>query len=228
MTGKGAGRLQIQRAAGFVIDTQAPPPPAITTAPANPSAQTSASLGFADAETGLQFECNLDESAWGACASPTAYRNLSPRVHVFAVRAVDHAGNISAATADAWRVALASAADSTPFTISGSPVGALYPGGPKRPIPLTLHNPGRQPIAVTAVSISLVASSLPAGCRPSDYQITQPVMPGSGLPVAPGTSVTLPTGQTVAPVISMVNTSNNQDACRGARLVLSYTGSASS
>jgi hypothetical protein len=29
-------------------------------------------------------------------------------------------------------------------------------------------------------------------------------------------------------VISMVNASNNQDACRGARLVLSYTGSASS
>jgi hypothetical protein len=228
MTGKGAGRLQLQRDTGFVIDTVAPRPPAITTAPANPSVQTSAGLGFTDAEIGLQFECHLDGSAWGACASPISYRNLSPQVHVFDVRAVDRAGNISSATADTWRVALATAAGSTPFTISGNVLGSLYPGGPKRTIPLTFHNPGPSPLAVTAASIRLEPSSLPSGCRPSDYQITQPVMPSSGLPVAAGASVTLPTAQVAAPVISMVNTPGNQDPCRGAKLVFSYTGAASS
>jgi hypothetical protein len=78
------------------------------------------------------------------------------------------------------------------------------------------------------VSIALEASSLPAGCLPSDYRITQPVIPSSGILVAAGASVTVPRSQVAAPVISMVNTGNNQDACRGANLVLSYTGNATS
>lgn len=228
MTGKGAGRLRIQRASQFVIDTAPPAAPVITEAPANPTINTTASLGYTSVEAGLQFECDLDSEPWSACASPVTYRSLSAGVHVFGVRAIDRAGNISTPGTAVWRVTLATATGSTPFTISGNALGTLYPGGPARTIALAVHNPSSHPIAVTGLTISLQPSSLPPGCQAGDYRITPPVITGSGIEIPAAASVTLPAAHGSAPVIQMVDSGRNQDACQGAKLVLSYSGSASS
>ena len=51
----------------------------------------------------LQFECRLDAGAWDPCTSPWRYTGLQPGPHVFAVRAVDAAGNRDASPAEhAW------------------------------------------------------------------------------------------------------------------------------
>ncbi|WP_245916921.1 DUF7594 domain-containing protein [Nocardioides gansuensis] len=95
-----------------------PPPPPDTVAPeteitAGPPAETDAStaeLTFTGADEtagqeGLRFECALHGGPWDPCTSPTRYANLDVGAHVFAVRAVDAAGNLDPTPATyAWAV----------------------------------------------------------------------------------------------------------------------------
>jgi glucose/arabinose dehydrogenase/PKD repeat protein len=77
-----------------------PPDTTITSGPSATTASRSAQMRFiaTDAEAG--FRCSLDGSLWAMCISPTNYSDLVDGAHVFAVAAVDNAGNIdpSAAT----------------------------------------------------------------------------------------------------------------------------------
>jgi large repetitive protein len=84
------------------VDTSVPPTPVIASTPANPTNQTSASFSFADTETGVSFQCQLDGSAFGACSSPKTYSGLSQGTHTFSVQAQDAAGNQSAAASFTW------------------------------------------------------------------------------------------------------------------------------
>src|SRR5204862_7906440 len=55
---------------------QAPPPPlapSITSQPANPTNQTSATFAFTDSSASATFLCSLDGSAFAGCASPKSY-----------------------------------------------------------------------------------------------------------------------------------------------------------
>jgi hypothetical protein len=61
----------------------------ITSEPPNPSESTEATFEFTADQPGATFECSLDGAAPAACTSPTTYRDLAVREHVFAVRAVD-------------------------------------------------------------------------------------------------------------------------------------------
>ena len=58
------------------------------------------------------------------------------------------------------------------FTISGNAAGLLYPGGPARPIALTLHNPNDVAVYVTELSVSATANT-PKGCSRDDLLIKQ-------------------------------------------------------
>jgi hypothetical protein len=78
------------------------------------------------------------------------------------------------------------------------------------------------------VTISLNASSLPAGCAANSYKITQPSIPSGGVSVPANGSVTLPTQGATTGSIQMVDTHTNQDACKNALLKLDYSGSAHS
>ena len=63
--------------------------PVLTTTPANPTNQTSASFSFTDTQTGVSFLCQLDGSAFSPCTSPASYSGLSLGSHTFSVKAQD-------------------------------------------------------------------------------------------------------------------------------------------
>jgi hypothetical protein len=85
----------------WTVDTTAPDT-TITSAPADPSSNSSATFEFtgSDAGTGVaSYECRLDGGAWGACASSYQLTGLSTGGHTFEVRAIDSAGNVDATPA---------------------------------------------------------------------------------------------------------------------------------
>ncbi|MDY7227928.1 kelch repeat-containing protein [Hyalangium rubrum] len=73
---------------------QTAPVTILTSTPAHPSNQPSATFTFAS-ESGALFECSLDGAAFGPCSSPATYSSLSEGEHVFHVRARDEAGNVN-------------------------------------------------------------------------------------------------------------------------------------
>ncbi len=56
--------------------------------------------------TAEHFECRLDGGGFSTCTSPKAYTGLSEGEHTFRVRAVDQAGNRSAAAVYTWAIVL--------------------------------------------------------------------------------------------------------------------------
>jgi parallel beta-helix repeat protein len=92
-------------------DTQAPET-TITSAPADPTTSTSASIAFNANEPNPAFECKLDSGAYDDCLSPKAYTGLSVGTHTFSVRATDVAGNTDASPA-VWTWTVRAASDTT-------------------------------------------------------------------------------------------------------------------
>lgn len=76
--------------------------------PAAISQETTATFDFGggDVLSGVaRFECSLDDVPFAACSSRLTLTGLAPGAHVFAVRAVDRAGNVDATPAlHHWRV----------------------------------------------------------------------------------------------------------------------------
>lgn len=118
-----------------------------------------------------------------------------------------------------------------PFTISGDVSGLLAPGT-AIPINLQLTNPGNSSLNVTGLTVAVtgvtrtaqaVANNRP--CNSSDYSVTQ--FSGSYPISAPPGNSSLSGNAIPAsrwPQIRMLDTSLNQDGCKGATLQLSYSG----
>ncbi|WP_442543155.1 COG1470 family protein [Arthrobacter sp. KN11-1C] len=118
-----------------------------------------------------------------------------------------------------------------PFTISGDLSGLLAPGT-AIPINLQLTNPGNSSLNVTGLTVAVtgvtrtaqaVANNRP--CNPSDYSVTQfsgiyPISAPPGNSSLSGNAI--PSSRW--PQIRMLDTSLNQDGCKGATLQLSYSG----
>lgn len=118
-----------------------------------------------------------------------------------------------------------------PFTISGDLSGLLAPGT-AIPINLQLTNPGNSSLNVTGLTVAVtgvtrtaqaVANNRP--CNPSDYSVTQfsgnyPISAPPGNSSLSGSAI--PASRW--PQIRMLDTSLNQDGCKGATLQLSYSG----
>ena len=99
-----AGATGTAASRSWTVDTQAPPAPQITQAPADPSASTSATFTFADAEPNVTYLCQLDGGAFAACSTPQTYSRLADGVHALSFKARDAAGNVGPATAHRWRI----------------------------------------------------------------------------------------------------------------------------
>jgi hypothetical protein len=209
----------------WTIDTRPPPTPNLTGTPSATTTSTTATFTFTDHESGVGYECRLDDG-WSACSSPKTYAGLDPGRYTFSVRALDAVGNRSQPASFTWTITRVTNRD---FSISGSANALLYPGAPARPIVLTLTNPNSVAIYVTNLQVA-VAGSSSAGCSAAtNLSLTQsnassaaPVrVPASG-------SVTLPAQGVSAPTIRLLNLPVNQDACKNATFSLSYSGSAHS
>jgi hypothetical protein len=222
-----AGNLSSAASTAWVVDTDEPPRPQITQDPGHRTSAYRVTFAFTDSEAGVTFECRLDKRAdWTACPSPTSYDGLPEDGYQFEVRAIDAAGNAGNSDKFEFKVTVEPA---TTFTMSGSAPGRLYPGAAATPIAVKLTNANASAISVTALTVTLSASGLPAGCSAGWFAFApSSLSPATPVVVPAGGSVTLPAQGQTAPTIQMLESGTNQDACRNAQLTLRYTGSAHS
>jgi hypothetical protein len=87
----------------YVVDSTPPPPPTFSSTPFAVESSTAASFVFGSAEAGASYVCSLDDSVPAPCTSPVSH-TVTNGEHVFAVRAVDAVGNLSAAATFQWLV----------------------------------------------------------------------------------------------------------------------------
>lgn len=118
------------------------------------------------------------------------------------------------------------------FALAGNVPGTLSPGT-SAGLDLQITNPNNKPLSLTNISVAVsgvtrsadaLARNLP--CAPADYAVTQYSGP---YPLAAPTGTTSLSGLGVAaaalPQVAMLDTSANQDGCKGATLQLTYSGS---
>ncbi len=94
--------LAVPLASGAATDL--PPTPTIDSAPPNPSATSTATLSFSDADPLVTFRCQIDGGAFSLCTSPASYSGLGDGSHTFGVKAVDVLLNESDVVSYTWSV----------------------------------------------------------------------------------------------------------------------------
>jgi hypothetical protein len=111
--------------------------------------------------------------------------------------------------------------------VDGNAVGLLYPGGPARPIALTLHNPNNFPVTISLITVSAsdLMSASPAGCSASTNVALVQSNVGNGLSpqtvtVPANTNLLLPAAN--RPTISLLDTGLDQQKCKNGTFTLSY------
>jgi hypothetical protein len=86
----------------WTLDTTAPTANLVSVVPVDAiTSSTTKTMTFAANETS-DFECALDQAAFSACQSPMTLNQLTEGTHIFAVRAIDLAGNTGAAVSTSW------------------------------------------------------------------------------------------------------------------------------
>lgn len=161
-------------------------------------------------------------------ATTATSRNGSYSLHLVGI-GKDSAGNEQYALA-----AVELVLDSTikQFVLSGDVPGSLSPGS-SAGLDLQVNNPNKKGLSLTNISVAVagvtrsadaVSRSLP--CSAADFTVTQYSGPYP-LAAPPGTSSLSGLGiEPLAwPQVGMLDTSVNQDGCKGATLQLSYSGS---
>jgi len=110
------------------------------------------------------------------------------------------------------------------LSVTGN-VNPVWPGGGAVAIPLTFTNSNGNDEMVTSLDVSIVNSSVPAGCNLSDFAIAPSnVGPTQPLNVPANSSVTLgdtPVQGVTAPTITYADL-GDQTTCEGAKFTLSY------
>jgi hypothetical protein len=87
------------------IDATAPPTPVITSAPADPSGDSTPHFEFTDGDPAAGFRCQLDDGPFLDCSSGAFTAPvLADGSHSFGLQAFDPAGNTSAVASYSWRI----------------------------------------------------------------------------------------------------------------------------
>jgi hypothetical protein len=224
----------------FSYDTVPPNTPDIVGYPANPTTSTSASFVFTDnSGPDISFSCYLDSAAAAPCNGGTwhesnwvvagrqDYTGLAPGKHCFYVYATDRAGNASPPASYCWTITIT--VTSSPFGVGGNLTSPLYPGT-SEPLNLTFTNPNSSAITIASGGVgggNISISSNAAGCGPANFEVLRGLTASVTIPAdqtAPMSLSALGVPQADWPVIEMIDTDSNQDACEGARLTLTYSG----
>lgn len=211
------------------VDTVAPPAPALTTKPSDPTSTATNDFAWTSAESGATSECSLENGAWFACTSPYRWviNTDNGGQHQFGVRARDAAGNASDARQYTFKYEKALASSGVPFQITGS-VSALMIGE-WQSIGVRVTNPNPVAIFVSALQVDAAADSTPAGCPSAqNLELGQSNISTTNTLIVPANgSVVLPAQEVTAPRIRLRNLPTvNQDVCKGKSFALSYSGTA--
>jgi hypothetical protein len=86
------------------IDATPPPAPIITSAPSDPSGDSSWTFQYTDGDPTAHLLCQLDGGAFTGCPSGFTTPPLPDGRHTFGVKAVDDAGNASGVTTYTWTI----------------------------------------------------------------------------------------------------------------------------
>lgn len=90
--------------ATWAIDATAPPAPIITSAPSDPSGESSWTFQYTDGDPTAHLWCQLDGSGFTSCPSGFTTPTLLDGQHTFGVKAVDEVGNASGLTTYTWTI----------------------------------------------------------------------------------------------------------------------------
>ncbi|MBS1846064.1 MAG: hypothetical protein JST53_16735 [Actinobacteria bacterium] len=168
-----------------------------------------------------ELHCRLDRGPIKPCASSVFYRGLAGGDHTFLV-AAQRPGRRAVRADFGWRVL-----EPEPFEVEPRPgsIGPLYPGAAPLPIRIVISNPNE--VAITLTALKVTASGGAPGCDPAtNVALTTPAL-GRWEPRIPaGGSLILPSAIIPAPTIALRELGVNQDACKGAKFSLSFSGSA--
>lgn len=224
--------------ARFRYQSVTPPAPTITKKPSNPSTDSSPEFQFTDAWwPRISFWCSLDGGAVQPCTGDTDHdgdrhvegelqlHDLSAGPHCFSVYVMDEAGNDSPPTTYCWTLT----SPARTFTVGGDLTTPLAPGVSES-LDMTFTNPFSNPItiaagAVTSANIAITPNQ--AGCAASNFEVSQALTATVTIPAHQATPLSLATlgvPQADWPVITMIDTNSNQDACQDATLTLTYSG----
>jgi hypothetical protein len=214
-----AGNISAAASWSWTIDSIAPPAPVLTLTPDDPNGDGIADFDWTEAEAGATFMCSIENRQFTACPSTPEHAAhyivdvSNDGQHQFEVRAFDAAGNFST-TFYSWKVLHA-----VNVVVDGNAVGLLYPGGPTRPIALTLHNPNNFPITIWLITVTVDAS--PVGCNPTNVFFQQSSVDGTGQTVTVPANTNLLVPAAMRPTIRLAD-AGNQDACKNGIFTLSY------
>lgn len=130
----------------------------------------------------------------------------------------------TASTSTTAQLSVSASQGGNPFTISGTLDRLLAPGVTGS-LNLALTNPNNQSLNVTNLTVSITGTDKPGCATGSNYSVVQF---GGVYPLTVPANSTRNLSQLVSPSafpkIVMNNLSTNQDACKGAKLSLSYSG----
>ncbi len=133
-----AGTVSPPSSVTFTVSFAAPAP--VISVPAADGSTTTAAPSFefsAPGTTNATFRCKLDAQAFAPCTSPRAYTGVAAGAHTFTVEATNALGN-TGTTARTFTVVVP---DTTPPTITATPIGGTYAKG--RSITLSANESAR-------------------------------------------------------------------------------------
>jgi hypothetical protein len=224
------------------------PAPVIVQHPASPTRSQTATFAFRDAAWPyVTFHCHVDSRPAHNCTfdekdnvgpdyqvlhrrqpdSRAVYTSLQPGRHCFEVQVSDDDGRPSPVARFCWRILGLPGAKK--FTVGGNLSTPLYPSVSES-LNMTFTNPNARPITIAAggvgkANIDIAANKV--GCAASNFAVTQALTVNVTIPAHQATPISLSALHIPSndwPVITMLNTTMNQDACQGATLTLMYSG----
>jgi hypothetical protein len=219
-----------------------PPAPVFLSHPGNPSEETSPEFVFADADwPKVRFFCHLDTAPVMNCTGNTdhdfdqfvpgewQFRHVTPGRHCFYVYAVGSVIGVGGVASPVTRFCWTVSGPILNFSVGGDLTEPLSPGTSES-LNMTFTNPNSVPIhiakgAITAANIAITTNK--PGCAGSNFAVTQGLTIRITIPAGQSSRISLaelgvPQGDW--PVIAMLETGKNQDACQNATLTLTYSG----
>jgi hypothetical protein len=175
--------------------------------------------------SGAFMPCTDGNVNWGACTVTTNAAGLAA-ASAYTANSTPGAYSVTAMVARLGTPATFSLVNTADFTISGDVTTGFLPGTSQK-VDLVFTNPNPSPITVASGAVAITISSPLAECSASaNFAVKQGLTSSVTVPANSTESLAdLGVAQGYWPVITMVETHTNQDACKGVLLTLLYSGS---